>query len=335
MALPALVKKAKAAELKQYVADGVPEEVLAVYRDMKRRMEDEGADLLQKQQIEPGPLQQALTRRAGTLTVIAEYRRKLSQGSTVDGIYDPELLSPVFREYGAAAIAVTADAKFGGCTYQDLAAFAEEQRRARHEVPGPVLVVNNDLIVDELQVARTRAVMAGDDGIVAGVVLDLDFLDKSDDGTAEEHLTTLLQAAAACDLECIVNVSSRPQAEMAVRAGARILNVVRVDTSVDDKVAVIEGLPADICKIASIAAQPNKSLNEIEQAWAVRDRGFQCAWLGEVLYKNADSGGGAAGEHPGAVLKACTSKSSLKWASPKASSGKGEGAREYLGDIMM
>jgi indole-3-glycerol phosphate synthase len=28
-------------------------------------------------------------------------------------------------------------------------------------------------------------------------------------------------------------------------------------------------------------------------------------------------------------------KSSVKYASPKARSGKGEGAREYLGDILM
>jgi hypothetical protein len=28
-------------------------------------------------------------------------------------------------------------------------------------------------------------------------------------------------------------------------------------------------------------------------------------------------------------------KSSVKWASAKAMGGKGEGAREYLGDIMM
>ena len=320
-AVPLLVKKSKTAELKQYVAAGVPDDVMSVYKEMKSKMDS--VDLSNQS---AGPLQQALTRRAGTLTVTAEYRRKLTESSNgyIDSIYDPELLSPTFREYGASAIAVTADEKLGGCTYDDLAAFCEEQRRAHMEVPGPVLVVNNDLILDELQIARSKTVGA------AGVVLDMDFLDKDSD----EQLITLLKAAKACDLEAIVNVASAEQAQKAVDAGARILCIVRVDAVVE-KVATIENLRIPdgqtVCKIASIAVQPNKSLNEIEQAWAVRDKGFQSAWVGEVLYKNA----AAAGEHPGAVIKACISKSSLKWASPKASSGKGEGAREYLGDILM
>ena len=320
-ALPLFVKKSKTAELKQYVAAGVPEDVMSVYKAMKSKM-----DTVNLSNQSPGPLQQALTRRAGTLTVIAEYKRKLTEAANgyIDSIYDPELLSPTFREYGAAAIAVTADEKLGGCTYDDLAAFCEEQRRARMEVPGPVLIINNDLILDELQIARTKSVGA------AGVVLDMDFLDQESD----EQLTSLLKATKACDLEAIVCLASAEQAQRAVDAGARIICVVRVD-AVADKVATIERLQTPegqtICKIASITAQPNKSLNEIEQAWAVRDKGFQSAWLGDVLYKNA----AAAGEHPGAVIKACISKSSLKWASPKAASGKGEGAREYLGDILM
>jgi len=319
-AVPFLVKKAKTAELKQYVAAGVPDDVMSVYKDMKSKL-----DAIDLSNQPPGPLQQALTRRAGTLTVTAEYKRKLTESANgyVDSIYDPELLSPTFREYGAAAIAVTADEKLGGCTYDDLAAFCEEQRRARMEVPGPVLVINNDLILDELQIARSKSVGA------SAVVLDMDFMDSESD-----QLVTLLKAAKACDMEAVVNVASAEQAQKAVDAGARILCVVRVD-SIEDKVATIENLQVPesqtVCKIASIAVQPNKSLTEIEQAWAVRDKGFQSAWVGEVLYKNAAS----AGEHPGAVIKACVSKSSLKWASPKAASGKGEGAREYLGDILM
>ena len=78
-------------------------------------------------------------------------------------------------------------------------------------------------------------------------------------------------------------------------------------------------------------ARNDKQLQEIEEAWAVRDKGFNCVWVGEALYKE----GSDATEHPGAIIKSMRSKSSLRFASPKASSGKGEGAREYLGDIMM
>ena len=78
-------------------------------------------------------------------------------------------------------------------------------------------------------------------------------------------------------------------------------------------------------------ARDDKEFQEIEEAWICRDKGFNCVWVNDVLYK----GGNDAQEHPGAIISSMKAKSSVKWASPKARSGKGEGAREYLGDIMM
>jgi len=105
--------------------------------------------------------------------------------------------------------------------------------------------------------------------------------------------------------------------------------------AIDDKVAVVDDLQVpegqQICTIASIMARNDNQLQEIEEAWALRDKGFNCAWVGDALYK----GGSDSTENPGAIIKSMKSKSSLKWASPKASTGRGEGAREYLGDIMM
>jgi indole-3-glycerol phosphate synthase len=75
----------------------------------------------------------------------------------------------------------------------------------------------------------------------------------------------------------------------------------------------------------------DKGLAEVEEAWACRDKGFNCAWISEALYK----AGNSASEHPGAIIKSMVAKASVKWASPVARSGRGEGAREYLGDILM
>ena len=86
-----------------------------------------------------------------------------------------------------------------------------------------------------------------------------------------------------------------------------------------------------ITTIANINAKNNKGLEEVEDAWACRDLGFHCVWVGDVLYKSGNN----EVEHPGAILKAMTAKSSLRWASPQAFSGRGEGATEYLGDILM
>jgi indole-3-glycerol phosphate synthase len=312
----ALTKKAKKDDLRKYVESGIDDAVMEKYKIIKEKAA--GIDLSNQT---PGPLQEALTRRKGTLTVIAEYKRKIQSGY-VNEIFDPEVLSPSFREFGASGIAVMADERMGGCSYADLAKFVEEQRRAVNEVPGPVMIINNDLVIDELQIARTAAIGASACVITLSIV-------------GEEDLPGLLKATKALDLEPIVAVSSHEEAQRAIDLGARMISVIHV-TGVDDKVAVVQGLVIPegqtVCTIANILARhDNKQLQEIEEAWAVRDKGFNCAWVGEALYKS----GSDQSEHPGAIIRSMKSKSSLKWASPKASSGRGEGAREYLGDILM
>lgn len=314
-ALGGLAKKAKKEALRKYAQDGIDDAVMEKYNLMKEKMAD--IDLSNQT---PGPLQQALTRRKGTITVIAEYKRKIQSGFVSD-IYDPEILSPTFREYGVSGIAVMADEKMGGCSYDDIATFVEEQRRAQYQVPGSVPLINNDLIIDELQIARTAAVGA----IACVITLSI---------VGDEDLPGLLKASKAIDIEPIVAVSSHEEAQRAIDLGARLISVIHVD-GIDGKLGVVNGLVIpegqQVCKIANILAKNDKQLQEIEEAWAVRDKGFNCAWVGEALYKS----GSDATEHPGAIIKSMKAKSSLKWASPKASSGRGEGAREYLGDILM
>jgi indole-3-glycerol phosphate synthase len=93
-------------------------------------------------------------------------------------------------------IAVMANECMGGCTYTDLQDFITEQSRAANKVPGPVLVINNDLIVDEIQIARSAAVTC------QGAMLALDIL-------GEEKLAEVIKAARGVDIEAIVAVSQR------------------------------------------------------------------------------------------------------------------------------
>ena len=362
-AIGALAKKAKQAALKEYATKGIEDDVMEVYKTMKQAMET--VDLSTPQT--PGPLQTALTKRKGTITVIAEYKRKMSEAENgfINELYDPELLSPTFREAGASAVAVMADPRMGGCDYTDIAAFCEEQRRAKSLVPGPIPVINNDLVVDELQIAQSVA------SNCQACVIYFNVVGASD-------CASLLKAAHAVDLEAIVAVSNPDEAQQAVDMGARILKVVQgtMDGGVEEKTQVLDQLVVpegqEVCLIAYVAAKNNKQLQEVEEAWMLRDKGFNAVWVGEALYKS----GVDATEHPGAIIKAMKSKSSVKWASPKgafgsscvlpflvmlqqhcqtrahtlshsslvlfsfvpchaARSGRGEGAREYLGDILM
>jgi len=306
-AIGALAKKAKEADLRQFVADGGLDDLKQYLPLLKEPLPDTPVTTLQD----------ALTRRRGTLTVIAEYRRKseFTVTGTIKDSYAAELLSTTFREAGVSAIAVLADERMGGCTVDDLSFFCADQRRAQYEVTGPVPVISSDLIVDTVQLLQAKHAGAAAVLVQANVV-------------GNDALPEFVQNAAKLSLECIVGVYNNDQAQAAVAAGARLLLVHGQD--LDEKLACIANVPETVCKIAYLYAKNDSGLSEIEDGWAVRDQGFQCAWIADALYKS-----GLETEHPAAIIRSLKSKSSLKWASPIASHGRGEGAKEYLGDIMM
>ncbi|KAL3920910.1 MAG: hypothetical protein SGARI_006821, partial [Bacillariaceae sp.] len=318
-AVSALVRKAKEAELRSYIQEhGIADDVKEHYAKIQAAVKEE-----MPTDETVGKLQERLHRRKGTLTVIAEYKRKLSDsGAISDELFIPQLLSGEFREFGAQGIAVLADERMGGCSYDDLHTFVEDQRRAHQEIPGPVPVINSDVIVDEFQLARTAAIGAD------AVVLSMDVLG------ADEEMEKMLKACRALELEAIVAVSTNAQAQQAIDIGARMISVVGVPGA-DDKEAVVTDLNipegATVTTIANILHRSDKGLAEVEEAWECRDKGFNCAWISDALYKS----GNTSTEHPGAIIKSMSAKSSVRWASPVARSGRGEGAREYLGDIMM
>jgi indole-3-glycerol phosphate synthase len=315
-AIGSLVKKAKQAALRKYVENGVPQNVLDVYNDMMKaaKIKISQHPTTAEQQV-GGPLQQSLTKRQGTITVIAEYKRKASEApdAVIKTILEPEFYAKIFRESDAAAMAVLADERMGGCSYDDLARVVEEQRKATVSVPGPIPVINSDIVIDTVQIAQSKVLN------VAAVTIPLGMID----GDAK-LLQELLAAAAAVDVEVIVVVTSVDEAQLAVAQGATMLRVDNTKAREDIAAAV----PPSICKIAYIPTNNDKMMSEIEDAWAVRRTGlYQAVWVSEALFKEANNAG--------AVVKSMRSKSSSTWASPKGVTGRGEGAREYLGDILM
>ena len=330
-AIGVFVRKAKEADVRRYCEGGPPESVLSLLK----RINDAAADAAETDGAAPPPcgevgtLQSLLTKRRGTISVIAEYKRLLPGSGFLADAPPPELLSPVFREFGASAVAVLADERSGGCTYEDIVAVVREQEGAAGEVPGPLPVISSDLVVDEVQVARAKDAGAVAVSITIGIA--------GTDGTRR-----LVNAARALDMESIVVVSTPGEASSAVsECGASIVCVSGGVDGAESKRDVASSFlgPAaastpdgrPVCVIASVLARGNKALEEVEEAWTLRDYGFHSVWVSDALYKS----GSDPVEHPGAIIASMRLKSSVKYASPKARSGKGEGAREYLGDIMM
>jgi indole-3-glycerol phosphate synthase len=158
----------------------------------------------------PSRLRDSLTKRRGNLSIVAEYRLKGTGLAELGGSAAPAIVSKLIRVGGAAAAAVMADPRMGGCDYPDVAAFVSENETARGGVPGPLPVVSSDLVVTEAQVARAK--LAG----AAAVTLGAAALGK-------ELLKTLLEAAAAFGLEAVVFCGSEEEVVGAVGLGATIV----------------------------------------------------------------------------------------------------------------
>jgi indole-3-glycerol phosphate synthase len=158
----------------------------------------------------PSRLRDSLTKRRGNLSIVAEYRLKGTGLAELGGSAAPAIVSKLIRVGGAAAAAVMADPRMGGCDYPDVAAFVSENETARGGVPGPLPVVSSDLVVTEAQVARAK--LAG----AAAVTLSAAALGK-------ELLATLLEAAAAFGLEAVVFCGSEEEVVGAVGLGATIV----------------------------------------------------------------------------------------------------------------
>lgn len=264
----------------------------------------------------PG-LAAVLKKRAGTLSLIAEYRRK-GAGITKDDLLPPAIMSRDFRMGGASAVSVLLDKATGGCTVADAEELVSEQATAQGDFPGPCPLIWHDFLIDEVQLA-----MAANAGASA-VLLSC--------GALGGELGAMATAASEYGLEVLFEVKSPAEAAVLDAAGLASGVVCMAGMSVDDMVALAPTLQAAAVKVAFLPLYDDSQLIEAEDAWRLRDAGVNAIWASEVLYKF----GYGDGENTMSVIRAIKSKGSVKYARASgAYNQQGEGAKEWLGDICM
>jgi len=303
MVLPGLAKKAKEAEvqLRRQAAEADPNNPV-----LKRLAI---LDTVQAaSQKKPYRVMEALKKPKGTLTLVAEYRRKMKSGF-IKEMLEPVFLSRVFRMAGAKVAAVYTDPNIGGCTLQDLKEIVEEQASSKGEYPGPLPVVAHDLIVSEFQLAEIAE--AGASGCTISLSLN-----------GKERTKELSEAASKLGLEVIVQVNNEEEIKEAVEMGAEMIGIKALTERL---VELYSHIPAFLDRYS------DEGLAEVEDAWNLRTLGYSTVWVGDVIYK----GGMDLHEGTKALIKALIAKSSVTWGRAKGKSGKGEGAKEYLGTILM
>ena len=149
-------------------------------------------------------------------------------------------------------------------------------------------------------------------------------------GVLRDELPSMVTASREYGLEPLVVVRTEDEVASAVAAEVEVIAVNGL--SVDEMVAMVDTLPDTVVKVAFLPLYDDKQLIEAEDSWRLRDAGYNAVWASEVLYKFQSEDG----DNTGTIIKAITSKGSVKWTRASLSySGKGEGAKEFLGTLEM
>ena len=200
--------------------------------------------------------------------VIAEFKKASPSKGAIraDGV--PEEIGPIYAAHGASAISVLTDRRFfQGCD-EDLVAL-------RRSVPVPVL--RKEFIIDEYQVHETAA-LGADAMLLIAAVLD------------DDRLKTLLQAAAAYGLHCLVEVHDEEELDRALGAGSRIIGINNRDltdftVSLETSLNLRSRIPEGIVTISESGIHTREDVLRLQQA------GFDAILVGESLMRSEDIGG--------------------------------------------
>ncbi len=202
--------------------------------------------------------------RRDTVQVIAEVKRRSPSKGPLAPDLDPAALARAYADGGAAAISVLTDEEFFGGSLDDL-------RVVRSTVDRPIL--RKDFTIAENDVLDARDVGA------AAVLLIVSVL-------SDELLAQLIELAAACGLDSLVEVHDEIESARALAAGASIVGVNQRDLrsfEVDPERALRIGssLPPGVITVAE------SGLSSVADVERVAAGGFDAVLVGETFVRSA------------------------------------------------
>lgn len=244
---------------RSYYASLMLEEIIAA---TKHRLDHDGVA-----RTGPGPAPrdfgEALARPG--LQVIAEIKRRSPSRGDLNMGLDPVKQAQAYEQGGAAAISVLTEPEYFSGSLADLSA-------VRSAVTLPVL--RKDFIIDVRQVEESRA--AGADALLL-IVAALE----------EPMLRFLLGECETVGIEALVEAHTSGEAEVAARAGARIIGVnnrdlatFHTDLAVAERVA--PGLAGDRILVAE------SGVSSAEAALRMAAAGYDAILVGEALVTTPD-----------------------------------------------
>lgn len=204
---------------------------------------------------------------SGSLSVIAECKRRSPSRGVLREDYRPALIASAYEEAGAVAISVLTEPAFFDGALDHLTSV-----RGAVDIP----VLRKDFIVCDYQLWESRA--AGADAVLL-IVAALD----------DVELSGLLKLAKDLRLAVIVEVHTERELHRAIAADAEIIGVnnrnlrsLEVDTSVS--LSLIDAIPKDTVAIAESGIGSSGDLDKLSA------RGYSGFLVGESLVTQGDPG---------------------------------------------
>lgn len=201
------------------------------------------------------------------LSVIAEVKKASPSAGTIARDFDPVAVATSYAAAGADALSVLTDETYFQGHLSYLA-------KIREQVDLPIL--RKDFIIDEVQIFES--VVAGADAILL-IVAALD----------QETLVHLLDVAAACQLDALVEVHDLEEMERALATEARLIGVnnrnlrtFEVDLATTERLS--EEVGADHVLVSESGIQSGEDTRRI-RAW-----GVDAILVGEALMRAPDRG---------------------------------------------
>jgi indole-3-glycerol phosphate synthase len=213
----------------------------------------------------PRPFAAALARASGTVSVIAEHKRRSPSAGTIREDLEIEDVVGAYERAGAAALSVlTEQVGFGG-TLDDL-------RRARAAATLPIL--RKDFVVDPYQVAESMA--AGADAILL-IVAALE----------PDELAALYAQAQACGLGVLVEVHDARELSRAAQLRPEVIGINNRDLTtlqvdIERTHELLGGVPAGTTVVSESGLRTRADLERLAAA------GVDAVLVGEALMRAPD-----------------------------------------------
>ncbi len=246
----------------------VLERIIAYKRDevavRKQRLSQADLDAMIRKQTQPRGFKRALVQTDGP-ALIAEIKKASPSKGLIRANFDPPDLARAYADGGATCLSVLTDAP----SFQGHEDFLIAARKAC-----PLPVLRKDFMIDEWQVAESRAVGADAILIIMAAV---------DDALASD----LNDAADAFGMDALVEVHDEAELARALRLGFtfvgvnnRSLATFETDLGVTERLAKL--LPAGVLLVAESGIFARA---DIDRLWAACARAFL---VGESLMRQDD-----------------------------------------------